>query len=277
MDYRLIRTEMNVATTELLGEYVIRTQLPKGGYAVTLDEISAKGYTEECTKKGTPYFVDTSGTIVAKVCTKCSVVIAVDGFRKCKGRLAERRSWCKTCDSGYSQKHREDYPEVTRERNRISRELYPEKERERNRKHREVSPEKVTANRKRRIARKALLPDTLTLEQRSIILARFNGVCSLTGSIDYQMDHALPIGCGHGGTTYENMYPLRADLNTSKSDKHIFEWFNVNHERLGLSQAKFDALISYLAEVNGMTTKEYRMYVDWCFDNPRDIKSEESA
>jgi len=128
--------------------------------------------------------------------------------------------------------------------------------------------EKLILNVCRRRARKAALPDTFTFEERDFILNHFMGACALTGSTDYHMDHVLPIACGHGGTIFENMIPLRDDLNSSKKASHIFEWFSSNRNRFNLSQEKFDSLVEYLAQVNEMTKQEYRAYVDWCFDNP---------
>lgn len=131
----------------------------------------------------------------------------------------------------------------------------------------------------RRRAKESALPCSITPEQLSLIYEQFNNSCALTGeSVNLHADHVIPLAVGHVGTTYGNMIPLSAKLNTSKNASHIFEWFEANRERLSLEQAKFDALIAYLAEVNGMNVKEYRAYVDYCFDNPRsldDLSTEE--
>lgn len=271
------------------------------GNVVTREELIAQGCTEKSNHMGTAYFENVIGEVVARECTKCNEFIALDGFGKDKRRTDGRRHACKKCSSEdarkwqvantekvretkrnhyeantekireRSRKYYGDNTEKAREMNRKRCEADPEKRREMSRNWAAANPEKKALSKRRRRARKVALPDTLTIKQQSVIITRFNGECALTGSTVYHMDHALPVNCGHGGTTFENMYPLRSDLNISKKDRHIFEWFEANRERFGLSQAKFDVLISYLAEVNGMTTKEYRMYVDWCFDNPRDI------
>jgi hypothetical protein len=129
----------------------------------------------------------------------------------------------------------------------------------------ENNPEKRKLYRHIRRARKAELPNDFTSEQQSEVLTYFENRCALTGSQDkYAWDHAIPIASGHGGTTYGNMYPLRGDLNSSKGDRNIFEWFKANRQRFNLSQAKFDALIDWLAETNDMTVEEYTSYVYEC-------------
>jgi len=67
----------------------------------------------------------------------------------------------------------------------------------------------------------------------------------------------------------QNMLPLRADLNLSKSTRCIFDWFYDAKDHFKLSQTKFDELIEYLAHINGMTANEYEDYVRGCHDNPR--------
>ena len=73
------------------------------------------------------------------------------------------------------------------------------------------------------------------------------------------------------------MIPLRADLNISKSARCIFDWFYDVKDHFNLPQTKFDELIEYLADINGMTANEYEDYVRWCHDNPRVIDETESA
>ena len=132
------------------------------------------------------------------------------------------------------------------------------------------NPHVGSAARHRRRARKSLLPDTLTKEQLGEITDRFHGGCALTGCTDgTHLDHAVPVVIGHGGTTAQNMIPLRADLNISKSARCIFDWFYDVKDHFNLPQTKFDELIEYLADINGMTANEYEDYVRGCHDNPR--------
>lgn len=252
---------------------------------VTREELIAQGCTEKMTSNGKTYLENSNGEMVAKECGVCSEVLALVSFYK-GSAFGGRGSSCKACISEIMRKKYADNPakyieggrksrkansENVRERKRRYREANPEKVRENRRKHRESNRRQYVIREQRRRARKAALPDTLTQEQWEWVVTVFEGGCVLTGSEDYILEHVVPISSGHGGTTIENIVPMCRELNSSKHNANIFEWFNANRVRFGLSQTKFDALISYLAEVNGMTAKEYRMYVDWCFDNPRDI------
>jgi hypothetical protein len=119
-----------------------------------------------------------------------------------------------------------------------------------------------------RRARKKSLPDDFTVEQREDVLEYFNNGCALTSDTEnIHFDHVIPISSGHGGTTYGNMIPLRADLNFSKHNSNIFEWFEANRQHFKLSTEKFEALVDYLAEINNVSIEEYRDHVYWCHDN----------
>lgn len=276
------------------------------------------GLTEKKNRKGTKYFEDNKGDIVAKECSRCGLVKSLRHYGKHKGCLAGVNSECKRCASERARKYRIEHKdslsfiEDRRERGRKWREENPtyfreyykrnreqvleanyrwaklnrDKMREYNRRYAANNPDKVRDSRKRweennpeklimktqkRLARRRSLPDSITEEQRKYILVKFSYGCALTGESDYHWDHVIPLATGHGGTIYENMIPLRADLNISKSNRNIFEWFADNRERFGLSQRKFDELIEYLADINEMTVEEYRDYVYWCHDNPRTV------
>lgn len=129
---------------------------------------------------------------------------------------------------------------------------------------RRANKDAVNLSTARRRARKQGLPDTLTQDEKDGIVARFSG-CALTGSLEYHFDHVIPLSTGFGGTTKQNVIPLRPDLNMSKNDRNIFEWFLDVRERFDLSGSKFDELIHYLADVNDMSVDEYRGYVYSCF------------
>lgn len=116
-------------------------------------------------------------------------------------------------------------------------------------------------------SRKEELPSTLTLDETNKIFEYFEHSCALTGSKeDVHLDHVIPISIGHGGTTVKNIIPLHSTLNLSKFNNNIFEWFKSNSERFNLSQDKFDSLITYLADLNEMTSGEYEDYVYKCFE-----------
>lgn len=164
--------------------------------------------------------------------------------------------------------YREENADVIRENSRKWRENNPNYLRD----HRENNRRMYQLYVQRRRARRALLPNTLTESQQAEVFAHFNGGCALTGtSEDIHFDHVIPLATGYGGTIYENMIPLRGDLNTSKSTRCIFDWFYEEKERFELSQRNFDNLIEYLAGINDMTVEEYEEYVRWCHDNPRSI------
>ena len=171
------------------------------------------------------------------------------------------------------EKHRKYY-----EKNRASSLEYHRKRRKENRssiaeqkrKYYEENPHVRIAAHHRRRARKSLLPDTLTKEQLEEITDRFHGGCALTGYTEgIHLDHVIPLAIGHGGTTLQNMIPLRADLNISKQARCIFDWFYDVKDHFNLPQTKFDELIEYLADINGMTANKYEDYVRWCHDNQR--------
>jgi hypothetical protein len=167
----------------------------------------------------------------------------------------------------YREEHREQINESRREKYETNR----EREIARVSKWQRENPEKAVMLQQRRRARKKSLPNDFTAEQTAETLSHFGG-CALTGgSTDIHWDHVIPLAAGHGGTTYGNMIPLRSDLNLSKSDANIFEWFDANKERFNLSQGKFESLIEWLAEANGKTTEEYRTYVYECFDNSNEV------
>jgi hypothetical protein len=124
------------------------------------------------------------------------------------------------------------------------------------------------------------LEGELTEEERDISLKTFNNGCALTGYTEYHLDHVIPLSIGHGGTKFGNIVPLRADLNISKGDRNIFEWFKANRQRFDLSVEKFDTLIAWLAEVNGVSVEEYQDYVYWCHANPHsleDLRNEDES
>jgi hypothetical protein len=200
--------------------------------------------------KGVAFYENQNGDVMAKCCTKCAETKEIDSFATLKIGLGGRVSVCKDCRV-------REY------------ELNREHEIERVLKHQQDNPEKAVLRQNRRRARRKSLPNDFTNDQMAKTLELFGG-CALTGEVsDLHWDHVIPLAINMGGTTFGNMIPLRSDLNTSKSDANIFEWFERNKERFNLDQERFDRLINWLASVNGMTTAEYRSFVDECFDNRR--------
>lgn len=253
--------------------------------------------TEKKNRAGTRFFENRQGEIVAKECTKCGEVKELEEFGKSPKRTGGVRSACKTCEVEMSRVYYNRNKQYYAEWHIKNRERRLKKRKERyaeNREHelainrewaarhkdrfkiytrrwRANNPEKARAIKLTRRSKEMSLPYNFEEEDMEFILSRFKG-CALTGEPEkIHWDHVIPLSVGRGGTIRENMIPLRADLNISKSDRCIFDWFADNRERFGLSQRKFDELIEYLADINGMTVEEYEEYVRWCHDNPRSI------
>lgn len=130
----------------------------------------------------------------------------------------------------------------------------------------------------RRLARLDALVNDFTDEDKSELLRRFDGKCALTGKVvPLHFDHVIPIAIGHGGTTKSNMLPIWQRINSSKCDRNIFEWYEENGDRFDVCPKRFEAAIEYLAELNGMTTAEYRDYVNDCHANPNDVLTKETV
>lgn len=275
----------------------LRTELLAQGYVESLSNHPIKSRKVEI-------LISKPGDIVAKVCGGCGSWCMLSDFPKSKTGLGGRDSKCKLCRSKNVKRWYEENKELCKERTKTWCEVHKERStdykrkwhqenkevrNEKSRKYREENPEKVSAmkrkwyfenrdktalSRQRRRARLKSLPYTFNEGEMENTLEYFKDGCVLTCSSDIHWDHVIPLASGHGGTIQENMIPLRADLNESKGDRNIFEWFEANRQRFNLSQERFDRLIEWLANKNEMTTQEYRKYVDWCHDNPRDVEKD---
>lgn len=207
---------------------------------------------------------------LGKECGFCRGWVPLDSFADKKGGLGGKRSDCIECERKrnlqYFYDHREERRQYEIKYNRENREKLNDKQR----KWYKENPDKVAKNNHRRRARKLSLPDDFTSEEMRGIYDEFGG-CALTGDEKVQWDHVIPLCTGYGGTTVKNMIPLRADLNLSKNDGNIFEWFARNKERFSLCEIKFNNLIDYLANKNGMSVEDYRSFVYGCFENKREV------
>lgn len=207
--------------------------------------------------------------VTGKECGMCREWKPLDSFSdgKC---LGGKRSDCVECERARNLRYFYDHYEERRlygiKYNKENREKINDKLR----KWYQNNPDKVASNNHKRRARKLNLPDDFTSEEMRRIYDKFRG-CALTGDEDIQWDHAIPLSTGYGGTTAKNMIPLRADLNMSKNDANIFEWFDRNKERFNLCETKFNTLIDYLANMNGMSIDDYRSFVYGCFENRREV------
>jgi len=244
---------------------------------------------EKKNQSGTRYFENEDGEFAAKECTGCEVIKTANRFNKHKNKIGGLSPCCKECERKYRQEnkeriaeHKRKYRQENKERIAEHKRKYRQENKERiaehKRKYRQENKEGDQLNCMRRRARKRQLPDDLTLEQRNAVLGHFNSSCALTGCTDgIHLDHVIPVSVGHGGTTMQNMIPLRAELNHSKSTRCIFDWFYDVKDHFNLPQTKFDELIGYLADINGMTADEYEGYVRWCHDNSRSLDETGSA
>jgi hypothetical protein len=213
------------------------------GYASTKDYIVRK------TKR---VKLETRDGVSGKECTSCSHWKALEDYAKDKTGLGGKEAKCKTCRTEYG---------------RIFREIHKEYEAERTRNWRINNPEKEARRKQRRRAREKELSDNFSKEQMDETFAYFGG-CALTGDVvDIHWDHAIPLATGQCGTTFGNMIPLRGDLNRSKNDANLFEWFASNKNRFDLSQEKFARLVGWLAKSNDMTIEEYQSFTYRCFGN----------
>jgi hypothetical protein len=208
--------------------------------------------------------------IIGKDCGICKEWMPLDKFLDRKSGAGGKRSDCIECERVRSLQYFYDHKDECRKREQDWAVRNPDKRLEKLRRWYANNPDKITENNHKRLARKRSLPNTFTTENMKELLEIFGG-CALTGDFDIHWDHVIPLATGKIGTVKGNMIPLRKDLNVSKSDGNIFEWFSANCERFNLSKEKFDKLINDLAIMNGMSVNDYRSFVYSCFENKREV------
>ncbi len=255
-------------------------------------------------RKGTLY-IELFGDPIAKECSICLEMELMENFHKKKDGGFGRDTRCKKCaqkrkkryylenreeilekGAEYRKENREkvlerhrkykrENRELIRERGKLYREKNRDKMRERRKgyyqrnktyyaKWRSENKEKIAAWTARRRARKRGLPDDLTSEEFEGIKEIFGGNCALSGKADeVTIDHFIPLKTGKGGTIKENVIPLSISLNSSKKDSNPFEWIKTRED---ISNEKFDNVVKYLADLNGMTVGQYKEYVYKCFE-----------
>jgi hypothetical protein len=234
--------------------------------------------------------------VTGKECTKCEKWYPLTSFSKDVKKLGGVRSICKECQK----KDRNDKKEYYKDKNKLHNaknkeymreykskrllELYDyarnwrKNNPEYNKKYQNSNADKIIIKENRRRANKLGLPANFTESDRIRVFVELgNSGCALSDEeTNIHWDHVIPLSIGHGGTVRGNMIPLSAELNLSKNNRNIFEWFEANRQRFELSQERFDKLIAWLASANAMTVEEYRDYVYWCHANPRDINELEA-
>jgi hypothetical protein len=206
-----------------------------------------------------PKRIENKNGIDGKVCGKCEKWKPLTGYSKSKNNLGGYYSLCKDCRRDYRLDRKGAIVEYQR-------------------KYKAENREKLNIHTIKRRTLKRSLPFDFTNEEKDVIFNEFNRKCALTDQMgDIQWDHVIPLATGHGGTTFGNMIPLHKDLNESKKDKNVFEWFEANRQRFNLSQEKFDLLIDWLASANAVSVEDYRDYVYWCHANPHCLEDLETG
>lgn len=214
----------------------------------------------------------------AKECSKCGEVKALLEYYSQKTGIGGRRANCKQCSGDYRKQWYEDNHEeqVARmskwyKKNRGYSKMYYAENKDKYRRWHVNNKDKKRLQALRRRARIKFVPWNWTEDTKELVLQEFGGGCALTQCSEYQMDHVIPIATGRGGTVFGNMMPLRPDLNLSKGDTNLFEWFEGNCDHLNLSKGTFNNVIEILARQNNMSSDEYREYVAFCHENPISI------
>jgi hypothetical protein len=185
--------------------------------------------------------------IVRKKCPSCRDYLGLHKFHVNHMTNTKTATFCIDCSALYREENKEYYK------------IYAKN-------YYQSNSDKFNLIGARRRARLLGLRDDFTPIQKRETLDFFDWGCSLTGDTLFHWDHVVPVSVGTAGTTYGNMIPLRPDLNLSKKNKNIFEWFNSTKNRLSISDEKFTILISWLAEVNKMSYTEYKSFVYKCHD-----------
>lgn len=179
------------------------------------------------------------------VCKRCGVSKPEDAFYLNKGY---REGTCNDC------KKKRTLEWTRANRDKVS--AYARKMRKEN-------PEAVKVREMRaRAKRKSSMTGTitdLTTDQWKATLAYFDNGCAVCrNSSEIHMDHFIPVASGSGDTTVNNVIPLCARHNVSKSNKHPLNWLSYES---GASVDTVERIIAYLAQLNGMHPSEYENYV----------------
>jgi hypothetical protein len=262
-------------------------------------------------KKETVEFTVNGVVVLGKVCTRCDILKPFSDYPRNNQKSDGYNSYCKDCKKVNDKKYYEDnkdkvtervrdyyhekmkdpeFVQKERERSVVKHEKYGEKYRlhYRNRYHtdaeflkkKKIKDKEWRKNNKTKINLKSAkrryflrkLPNTLNAKDWEEILNDFNGACALTGSTeDLTIEHFIPLKTGHGGHVKGNVYPIRKDLNLSKSVHNPFEWISRPDVSSIVPQESWDCLIDYLAKQNDLTREEFINYTNWCFANKRRI------
>jgi hypothetical protein len=126
------------------------------------------------------------------------------------------------------------------------------------------NPDKVFGYNYARREMAEALPGEYTPEVWKLVRNDYGWKCAVSSSDSVAIDHFIPVAIGHGGTYRENLIPMDKRLNAKKNHYHPEKLI-----KYGASEERLKQAINNLAKLNGLTTKEYEIFVDWCFANPR--------
>lgn len=225
-------------------------------------------------QKGNKLYEDENGVRFAE-CQTCKkegrdFIKPVTNFFKAKNNKLGCKSDCIECCKERKKRYRKENPEKIREYNRREERII--RMREHRKKWEEKNPEKVKQLKKTRFIRVKAASNAIPIKEKNKTLKQFNYSCALTGTKNnIHVDHIIPLVTGHASNFFENLLPLKSDLNDSKNGRNIFEWAKQEHKRLGFTLTQFNEVMTEVASRSGMTLKEYKEYVNWCFDNQIDI------
>jgi hypothetical protein len=221
-------------------------------------------------RRGNPVITKVvNGVEVAfKECSTCGILRELDNYKKDKTGVAGKAGRCKECDKEIRAGQRAEIKDKNRKYHAENRDKIISQKR--NYHSRKEVKQHYLAWRLNKRALKNGLPATLNADEVRKVIEYFDGACALTGDQEnVDLDHFITLSTGAVGSVYENLVPLRHDLNSSKQASNPFTWFSENKERFGLSEDKFRDVIAYLADVNRMTVDEYTAYVFNCYEQRR--------
>lgn len=200
-----------------------------------------------------------------KLCSICEKLKLAKEFRGKNGDCIECSDWDWGKDLAIVIESQKEYFDQIHQEKR-------EKLKEYGKQYRLENPYVIKANTIRRRTIEKKLPNNLDKDVIKQIYDDFNGRCMLTGSKDVELDHFIALSTGHCGSYYGNMILLDHNLNRSKSNKNPLEWILSKDKKV---VKNFNKLIEYLARINLMKQTEYIEFINWCFNNKREVDREE--
>ena len=189
--------------------------------------------------------------VIMKICTKCHHGKLLKEFYVQVNGKYSRRADCKECLLARSR----EWHLKNRTKSLAN-----------NRKHYYANKEKRAVYYHNYRAKERNLPATLTLEDYEKALNEQSRVCLFSHQSDnLSMEHLIPLSWGIGlGNSYKNIVFMDEWLNKSKGNQHPFKWIKCQSRYI--QKRFYNVLIPMLAERNGMTTKEFEEYVDYCYE-----------